>query len=289
MHVKAIWTGISSSWCTVSLLWKGWGFCTVPYRSYHPLGRQPGGVRTPRMANGGMSGCCEDQPSCCLGCGDVLKDAKRRTWLGRTEVNKFNTNFRDDISKSAWTDRINHFVAAWHGCAACGLQMCWEPGSLLGSEVFQGPKSNLWETAGFGGLGAMRRDCTASLFIHRQQRAMESEWVGGIKSHTAQKAAWWGCCSKRHPWQEKTGLEIAIGVGHVCARLPSLPQPRSPCTVPGSGRSRRAALGSRQQSPAASWYYYYYFFIRLNKNLWFIKCLSCFDTWIRNWSIASQI
>lgn len=78
--------------------------------------------------HGGMSGCCKDWPSCCPGYGHVLKDAKQIALLGRTKVNKFNTNFRGDFSKSAWTDCINRFIAAQRGCAACGLQMHLEPG-----------------------------------------------------------------------------------------------------------------------------------------------------------------
>lgn len=97
------------------------------------------------------------------GCGRVLKDAKQTALLGKTKVNKFNTNFRADTSKSAWTDHIDHFIAAWHG-----LQICWELGIPLGRGKFQCPKSNLWETAGFGGLGGVGRNGTASLCISRE-------------------------------------------------------------------------------------------------------------------------
>lgn len=169
---------------------------------------------------------------------------------------------------SAWPARV--LVLHGNTMAACGLQICWEPGSRCGGKSFQGPKSNPWETAGFGGLGAVGRDRTASLLINGQQRAGDSERGGGIKSHAAQKAAWRGCCCERRAWQGKTGssdygIEIAVRVGSIGACSPSQSQPgiASPCLAPGL--SRRATLGSRQHPrlPRDSTI----FFIRLNKNL----------------------
>lgn len=72
----------------------------------HPLGWQPGGVRTPGMAHGGTSGRRKDWPSCSPGYSHVLKDAKQTALLGRTKVNQFNANFRDDFRKSAWAECI---------------------------------------------------------------------------------------------------------------------------------------------------------------------------------------
>lgn len=150
----------------------------MPHQSYPPFGMANMRSRDPQDGKGRDVRLLQELAKLLPGCGHVLKDGKQTALLGKTKVNKFNTNFRDDINKSAWADHIDHFIAAWHG-----LQMCQELGSSLRREKFECPKSSLWETAGFGGLGAVGRDGTASLCINRERRAMESEWGGGTKPH----------------------------------------------------------------------------------------------------------
>lgn len=53
-------------------------------------------------------------PEGCQAAANVLKDAMHGWMLGRSKVNKFNTNFRDDTSKSAWSDCISQHPASLH-------------------------------------------------------------------------------------------------------------------------------------------------------------------------------
>lgn len=143
----------------------------MPHRSYPPSGTGNGRSADPQGGTGRDARLPWGLAKLPLGCGQVLKAAKRAALLGRIKVNKFNTNLRDVFSKSAWSDHINHFTApkGWPCCLrdadALGTR------SPLGREKFQGPKSNPWESTGSGGPGAVGRDCRASLLINKQQRS----------------------------------------------------------------------------------------------------------------------
>lgn len=84
----------------------------MPHQSYQPSRMANMRSRDPQDGKGGDVRLLQELAKLLPGCGHVLKDGKQTALLGKTKVNKFNTNFRDDINKSAWTAHIDHFIAA---------------------------------------------------------------------------------------------------------------------------------------------------------------------------------